>query len=275
LHHAESDGVTISGDRVNGVWTNSTNFAFTNVRSYNNGRNGMSVGGLSFGTFTDCEFKNSGFTGGTYGFNDPAAGVDIEPGAQHFCRDITFDTCTFEGNYGNHFITSYPTTTQNISLLNCMISTTVETPRLQGITILAKNALIDGCAFLLGTRAMKFTNVATPGSTVILRNSTIQCADNCINSVSMSLIDSLLIEDNQFTYTEDILTVNFISLVVKKLSFLNNDVFISEAAVLSRPTASHCKIEQAIISSGNDFHTENPLVDVDVSYTGTTTVNDL
>jgi hypothetical protein len=275
LHHAESDGIMVSGDRINGIWVNSTNFNFTNVRSYNNARQGMSIGGLTKGNFKSCEFNLNGFTDGSYGHNDPAGGVDIEPGEFHNNDNIKFENCAFEGNYGGHFMCTAPNTSSGITLLNCSIATGIETPKLTGITILAKNVLVDGCTIKLGTRALKFTNPKKTGSTVTVQNCLIECADNVIVSNSMDATDKLIISNNQFNYKKNVLSKNFITLQTKNLQFLNNKVYIPAAAIRSRPTGTHVLVQNAIISKGNRFYSNNAAVKPTVNYKGTRTVDDL
>ncbi|MEP7106545.1 MAG: glycosyl hydrolase family 28-related protein [Ferruginibacter sp.] len=275
VHHAESDGIMISGDRINGKWINSTNFKVTNVRSYNNGRQGMSIGGLSRSNFKSCEFNYNGFTDGKYGRNDPSGGVDIEPGEFHNNSRIKFEDCAFENNFGGHFLCTAPNTTNNITLLNCSILTGIETPKLAGITVLAKNVIIDGCIIKLGTRSLKITNPKKTGSTVKIINCEIEGSDNCITSNSLDLTDNIFISNNQFSYTKDVLTKNFLALQTKNLQFLNNKVFIPASAIRSRPRGTHVLVENAIISKGNLFYTEEPAVKPRVSYIGTTLVADL
>lgn len=273
LHHAESDGIMISGDRVAGVWVNSRNFTVTDVRSFNNGRQGMSVGGLTNGYFLRCNFNYSGFTGGTYGHNDPAAGVDLEPGANHYLDSIKFESCTFNENYGNHFICSYPETTSNITLLKDTIIVTGE-EKPQGLTLLARYSLIDSCFFSFQNRDMKITNVDHPGSTIAIKNSTIESTGNFILTTSTSVADSIVIQNNQFNYVSNVMTSAFITLQATNLWFLDNDIFIPIAALDSKPTGFHCFVENAIISQGNLFHSETA-TKPRVSYTGTLTVDDL
>ncbi len=275
LHHAESDGIMVSGDRINNVWTNSTNFTMTNVKSFNNGRLGMSAGGLSGGYFKNCEFKNNGFTDGAYGHNDPAAGVDIEPGEFHNVDNIKFEGCAFENSYGNNFACTAPNTTSNITLLKCSVVTVTETSKPQGITILAKNTLIDGCIIKLKARVMKFTNPLKPGSTIKILNSLIETSGNCWTTNSTDMKDSVLVSGNQFNYTQNVMTKNVMSLQMANLRFLNNKIFIPAAALKSRPTGTHALVQNAVISQGNSFYSEVSTVKPKVSYTGTKVVADL
>jgi hypothetical protein len=275
LHHAESDGIMVSGDRINGVWTNSTNLNFSNVKSFNNGRQGMSIGGLTGGTFTNCKFNLNGFTDGTYGHNDPAGGVDIEPGEFHNNDNIKFENCAFESNYGGHFMCTAPNTSSGVTLLNCSILTGIETPKLTGITILAQNVVVDGCTIKLGTRSLKFTNPKKTGSTVTVKNCLIECTDNALVSQSLDATDNLIISNNQFNYKRNVMTKNFLTLQTKNLQFLNNKVYIPAAAIKSRPTGTHVLVQNAIISKGNRFYSNDPAVKPTVSYTGTRTVADL
>lgn len=267
LHHAEVDGIAIDGERISGVWTNSTAFTVSNVRCWYNARLGMSVGGLTNGYFYKCSFNYTGFDNGTYGQNDPAAGVDMEPGA-HYIDQVTFDSCYFEGNYGNQFITSYPATSSNVTLLKCVLRVPA-TGKIQALTILARFTLIDSCFISIGIRDIKITNPAYPGSTIGIRHTTIETTDVAMNSVSASMADSVEISNSTFIFLPLKMTKTFLQLTVTKLRFLNNTVYASPAAIASRPTAFHVLIRNAIISSGNTFASG-----MRVDYTGTQTVAD-
>lgn len=268
LHHAESDGMLISGDRINGIWINSTRFHVSNVLSYNNARQGASVGGLSNGQFTSCRFDSTGFVGGTYGHNDPSAGIDIEPGALHYVDSVFFRSCFFKDNYGGQFLASAPTYVSNIRLMKC--STIVSgNEKPQGITMLGKYSKIDSSYFSLALRDFKITNVGKLGSTLQLTNSTIEATGNFITTASASFQDSVYIFNNQLTYIGNTMTTTFFTLQTSNLRFLNNNITISAPALASRPTGNHCVVQNAIISCGNIFP-----VGCRVSYTGTTTVCD-
>jgi hypothetical protein len=275
LHHAESDGIMISGDRIDGKWVNSTNFNITNVRSHHNGRQGMSIGGLSQGYFRNCEFKYSGFTDGSYGHNDPAAGVDIEPGEFHNTDNIKFENCIFENNYGGHFLCTAPETTSDVTLLNCTVFTGVETPKPQGVTVLANNVLIDGCLMKLGSRSLKVTNPLRAGSTLTVTNSVIESSGNCIFTNSLNDSDRITITANKFFYNNNVLSTNFIALQTKNLQFLDNSVYIPAAALRSRPTGTHVLVQNAIISKGNKYYSDDSTIKPRVNYSGTHVVDDL
>jgi len=268
LHHAEVDGLWIGGDRIGGVWINTTNITVTNTRCLNNCRQGLSAGGISNGYFKNCEFSFSGFVGGTYGHNDPAAGVDLEPGLLHFDDGIFFEDCKFENNYGGQFLCAGPLYTSNLTLLKCTV-TAVGSQKNQGITILTNGALIDSCIISMGTRDLKITNVAKPGSKITIRNSTIDATRNFLLTESSNPLDSVVIENNDISYIGSTMTTNLFTLRTTKLKFLNNTIYISPAAIASRPTGFHAVVANAIISSGNVFSSG-----MRVDYSGTTTVSD-
>lgn len=268
LHHAECDGLWINGDRISGVWVDSRNFTVSNVRSFNNARQGMSVGGLVNGHFYKCQFKYTGFTGGTYEHNDPAAGVDNEPGPTHYDDSLKYEQCIFEGNYGSQFICSYPATQSNLTLLkDTIIVSGDEKP--QAITLLARYTLVDSCYFVLGNRDFKITNPSYPGSTIQITHSTISSTGNFMLTSSANMADSVVISNNQFNWASSTMTSNFFTLQTNNLRFLNNNIYVSPTALATRPTGYHVLVRNAIISQGNVFSTG-----IRVDYTGTTTVSD-
>lgn len=268
LHHAESDGLTISGDRIAGVWINSKRFRVSNVKSWNNGRQGLSVGGLTDGIFTSCEFSKSGITGGTYGFNDPAAGVDIEPGILHYVDSVKFVNCKFESNRGGQFLSAAPDYTSNITLLKCTVTVT-SNEKPQGVTMLSKYSLIDSSFLSLDKRDLKITNVDKPGSTIRITHTTIEATGNFITTSSATFADSVYIANNQFNYLGNTMSTAFFTLQTSNLRFLNNIITISPAAIADKSTGPHAFVQNAIISQGNVFPSG-----VRVDYTGTTTVAD-
>lgn len=268
LHHAESDGMMVSGDRINGIWINSNRFHVSNVLSYNNARQGMSIGGLTNGTFRYCRFDSSGFVGGTYGRNDPSAGVDIEPGALHYVDSVFFYECWFKSNHGGEFLASAPDYVSNIRLLKCsVIVTGNESP--QAITMLGRYSKIDSSYLSVGLRDIKITNSAKPGSTIQITNSTINSTGNFITTTSSNFADSIYIYKNQLTFLPNTMTTTFFQLQTSNLRFLNNTISISPAALASRPLGNHCVVQNAIISCFNIFP-----VGCRTSYTGTGTVCD-
>lgn len=265
VHHAQTDGIYIIGSN-----SNSRNITMTNVISANNGRQGMSIIGLLNGTFQNCEFINTGITGGTYGYHSPAAGVDIEPHAETVVKNILFKNCTFKNNKGGQFLCSSPTTTSEIVLDSCHIDAGSSTSPYQIITaannIVIKNSVID-----CGAGKIFVTWQSTPGSNVTLSNNTIKSSSNGILSVSIDDRDSVTLSNNSLIFTGKELLTYFPYLRTKNLSFFNNSIYIPSTAIKSKKATS--LIENGIISKNNKFYSDSNFKP-NVSYRGTKNVSD-
>lgn len=75
LHHAQVDAVLIGFSAT----TVDRDGVLERVTAWNNARQGVSIIAARGITIRDSDLSYTGVTGGTYGFYDPAAGLDIEP----------------------------------------------------------------------------------------------------------------------------------------------------------------------------------------------------
>lgn len=99
LHHGITDGICIGGKKQF-----SQNIYFYNVISASNGRQGMTIVDARDALFEKCQFINTGYFNGKYGYHNPGAGVDIEPIRRSIngvkTGNIKFIDCRFENNVG-------------------------------------------------------------------------------------------------------------------------------------------------------------------------------
>lgn len=106
LHDHPNDGLyidhTFSGGAISVA---SERFYVSNLDTYNNGRQGMSLIGAFGAIFDNCTFRDTGNTGG-FGSYSPGAGVDIEPNTiTEICvRNVIFNNPTIYGNIGSIFV---------------------------------------------------------------------------------------------------------------------------------------------------------------------------
>ncbi len=112
-HHFASDGILVN--------TNGKNISITNCKSYCNARQGLSiVKGHDIRCYNSA-FDSTGFTGGTYGWHAPGAGVDVE---NEFKKgdltNISFIKCSFRGNKGFQIVGNLGG--DNVLVDSCFIS---------------------------------------------------------------------------------------------------------------------------------------------------------
>jgi len=269
LHHAQSDGIYITG-----VDKPSFNVKIYNVTSSNNARQGMSITGLSGGEFVNCKFISTGVTQGNYGFHPPGAGVDIEPRTfkDYKTGNVVFTNCTFADNTGGQFICTSPQKTSNVVLRNCIVKAGANSSKYTMI-LSAVNINIDSCNIECLNGDI-YAKGKYNGSSVNINNCTIKSNFSGIVAKPSDDTDTLNINNNTLICTAtDGLKAYFPYLVLKNVTFINNKIFIPSAIVGSKRQTS--LIQNAIVSKGNKFYSDKNNVKPVVSYTGTSSVNDL
>jgi len=263
VHHAQTDGIYINGDA-------SRDFAFVNVTSSNNARQGMSILKLNNATFTKCKFVKTGITSGSYGFHAPAAGVDIECGKIPLAKktgNFIFDSCVFEDNLGTQFACTSPVSCSNITLKNCQItsndSSTYHAMILVADSITLQDSKID-CR-----KGNIYTNwKGMPGANVKVMRCVITSSMAGIVSISDdSSNDRVTIANNTFyNNSNGEIKRYFIQVQNPKASFINNIIHIPSGNLKRKGASS--QIENALVSEGNTFISDGRTKPV-VSYKGT------
>jgi hypothetical protein len=175
---------------------NNRNFTFTNVKSLNNARQGLSIIGLWEGKFLNCEFSKSGRS--KYGYHPPAAGLDIEPNKRDAVKNIIFSNCTFYNNRNAQIVISRPDFTNNVLIENSNIDAGTSTYPYQ-LILSAKNIKLIGNKINLNTGAIYpfWANY---------ENSSIQIKNNQIISKGRGIVASgnknfdVLIEGNHLKF---------------------------------------------------------------------------
>lgn len=266
VHHAQSDGVYIGGTR-------SAMFRVKNLKSSNNGRQGMSIIQLLGGNFDNCKFINTGITEGSYGSHAPRAGVDIEPRAGGISvRDIKFSNCTFENNLGSQFVCSTPKNTDNILLDKCRLVAASGKSAYQ-VLLAASNVVLQNCYIDCGPGNIYPIANSDPGSSVTIKNCTIKSAGVGIMSVSKLGKDQLTIDNNTIEYTGRIpVKKYFLYIQTEGATFTNNKILIPTQ--YHRKGAATSLIQKGKIASGNTFYSGNTISKPAVSYQGTKIVKD-
>jgi len=264
LHHAQSDGLYISG--------NSSNFTASNIISANNGRQGMSIIHLINGSFKNCSFINTGFTEGEYGYHAPGAGIDIEPNSNGpGVENVLFDSCTFTNNKGSQIVISSPKYTTNIIIRNSNIDAQKGNSGYQ-LILAAKKVRLENSYIDCGPGNLCPTWNSQPGSEVIIKNNIIKSASRGILSTDKSPLSHVLIENNTIEYTGNEILLSYFPYIQSNVSFINNKIVIPEQFL--KPKGISSLIQNATISSGNKFYSYGKEIKPNVSYTGTKTVND-
>ena len=149
IHHFATDGITLGGNSVKA----DRGATLQNVRSHNNGRQGLSIIQLRGALIRDSQFFDTGKTGGDYGAHPPAAGVDIEP-VRGFPEedvatgDLVFENCRFEGNLGSQFVSAWPSRVESITVRQCYVQATEPGSEPIGFMNAAMHALTEDSTFV-------------------------------------------------------------------------------------------------------------------------------
>lgn len=114
MHISEcwGDGIWIGAIGPDGNATPSRDVTIDNVVSTHNRRQGLSIGPVDGVVITNSTFSGSDGT-------KPMAGIDIEPQAQGFARNITIDHCTIGGNQGTGMEIHY--NVSGVTVKNCTV----------------------------------------------------------------------------------------------------------------------------------------------------------
>ena len=264
VHHAQTDGIYINGDCFN--------FSATNVISSNNARQGMSIIRLDTGTFKNCTFKNTGFTGGDYGFHAPGAGVDIEPTAtKSGVHNIRFIGCNFESNYGSQLVIGKPTLTTNVNISGCTIHAGISKST-HAIVLAAKDVVLENNDIDCGNSNIFPVWNALPGSRVIIRNNRIKSSASGIMAKTKDTTNDVLIENNTIEYTGTKTIRSYFPYIQSNISFKNNKIIIPEEYQKQQGVSS--LIQNAKVSKGNEFFSNGKKVKPRISYLGTINIGD-
>lgn len=267
VHHAQTDGVYIAGTR-------SARFNFSNLKSANNARQGMSIIQLLVGNFDNCQFINTGITNGSYGLHAPGAGVDIEPRDGGISvRDIKFTNCIFQNNQGSQFVCTKPQAATNILLDRCKLIASSGKSQYQ-LMLGASNVVIQNSTIDCGVGNIYPIANANITSTATIKNSTIKSAAAAVISVAKAnTSDKITIDNCTIEYTGNTEVKSYFPYIRSAgMVFTNNKVIIpSQFHKKKGPTSL---IQNAQIASGNTFYSGGKIVKPVVSYQNTKTVKD-
>jgi hypothetical protein len=118
IHHFSGDGIRL------GIVSQDENrpcqdVRLNQVRLTNNARQGLTIAGAVGVVATDCEFSQTGRTGGGYA-HAPMAGIDLEPNRFPASRsDFRGIRCRFDENRGYALTAASPDRTAFVELIDC------------------------------------------------------------------------------------------------------------------------------------------------------------
>ncbi len=219
LHHSQTDGIYITGSTTK-------NITGKGISSSNNARQGMSIIQLTDGTFTSCKFINTGVTEGSYGRHAPSAGVDIEPhGKRGSVNNIHFESCLFENNLGSQFVCSFPSTSKNIFLNNCVFNADANSLK-YSIIVNASNVVFEGCSFDCKNGSI-YPLWHNDGSSSIFKRCNIKSSGSGFIAVSALQNNTVLVDSCNLEYTGTGEVKSFFPyLRMQNLTFTNNVINI-------------------------------------------------
>ncbi|MES2417265.1 MAG: glycosyl hydrolase family 28-related protein [Bacteroidota bacterium] len=267
LHHAQTDGLVIRG-------TNKPSFDVKadHIVSANNARQGLTIGYLVGGEFTNCKFINTGLTGGKYGSHAPAAGLDIEPNKNtDIVSDVKFVDCLFERNLGSQFTCSSPETIKNISFTNCKFIASEQSYRYT-IIVSAKNVLFED-SYIDCIDGSVYPTWQKEGSSSIFKNCYIASRTSAIVAVNGLNGNSVIIDSCTLEYTgTKKLNSYFPYIRMNGLSFINNKIKIPKDLLRDKGPSS--LIQNVRKATNNQFYNGDTITDKpSVSYSGAKEIN--
>ncbi|MGA2133257.1 MAG: hypothetical protein ABSH50_13265 [Bryobacteraceae bacterium] len=123
VHHCQTDGIYLGGSTA----AADRDAVVSEVVSTNNARQGLTVAQVRGGIVVDSVFRETGATGGRYGYHAPAAGVDVEPNVSPPAVDlrtgeILFVRDHFEENLGWQFVAD--TGPESVMVMGCSVRAT-------------------------------------------------------------------------------------------------------------------------------------------------------
>jgi len=130
LHHLGRDGVQVLNHLAKSLDEKPTDaIVLENLTCNYNGRQGLSVTGVSGLRATNCSFSHTGRVLipalGRALFSNPGAGVDLEPEGG-FVKNVRLDNCRLVDNAGQALVSDrpagdHPETTRDIIVANCLL----------------------------------------------------------------------------------------------------------------------------------------------------------
>ena len=164
LHHFGRDGVQVLNHLAKSLDdAQADNIVLENLTANYNGRQGLSVTGVSGLRATNCSFSHTGRVVipalGKALFSNPGAGVDLEP-ENGFVKNVRLDNCRLVDNAGQALVSDrpggdHPEATKNIVIANSLLwGTTNWSAWVTQPDFLFTNCRIYG-AFVHGARATR------------------------------------------------------------------------------------------------------------------------
>ena len=164
LHHLGRDGIQVLNHLAKSLDdAQADNILLENLTSNYNGRQGLSVTGVSGLRAVNCSFSHTGRVVipalGKALFSNPGAGVDLEP-ENGFVKNVRLDNCRLLDNAGQALVSDrpggdHPETTKNIVIANSLLwGTTNWSAWITQPDFLFTNCRIYG-AFVHGARATR------------------------------------------------------------------------------------------------------------------------
>jgi len=162
LHHLGRDGIQVLNHLAKTLGdAQADNILLENLTCNYNGRQGLSVTGVSGLRAVNCSFSHTGRVVipalGKALFSNPGAGVDLEP-ENGFVKNVRLDNCRLVNNAGQALVAdrpagSHPETTKNVVIANSLLwGTTNWSAWVTQPDFLFTNCRIYG-AFVHGARA--------------------------------------------------------------------------------------------------------------------------
>jgi len=171
LHHFGRDGIQVLNQMAARLDdATADNIVLENLTCDYNGRQGLSVTGVSGLRAVNCSFSHTGRVVipalGKALFSSPGAGVDLEP-ESGFVKNVRLDNCRLVNNAGQALVADrpagdHPETTKNILIANSLLwgitnwSAWVTQPNVQFTNCRIYGAFVHGCKARTPAEATRF-----------------------------------------------------------------------------------------------------------------------
>jgi Pectate lyase superfamily protein/Right handed beta helix region len=224
-HHFQRDGILLHdiGD----------NICLINIKSYNNARQGLTIGGGHNIKCRNSDFSYTGHTDGKYAPHAPIAGVDIEEVVS--LSDVLFDKCRFTKNLGFQIVATGSKDSKNITVQNSYIedNNAGYGHYLNGVGLFVHNSVLKNST-IYGMTVLGIADTRADSTNLFtLKNNKIYSGNTAL--LSQTFPRQAIIDNNTFYMLPKFAIAPpqwFINIANPFVSFTNNKIFFDETMAI-------------------------------------------
>lgn len=249
------DGINLNNNG-NGSILNK-NITINNCICDSNRRQGMSIENGDIINVINSQFNN---TGNNNLYTAPGAGCDVEPGSYQNVKNVLFDNCSFNSNYGAGLLLD-GTNVSLITVNNCKLINNKQNGSNSSLAILdSKNIKILNC---IGEREEEVTSPSF--SVPVYAQGNVTFRGNSFKNMFLSmkntnLSNSKIVFENNYFYRNKDLPYNSTIETVKLTNTTgNNTLIIKNNEFINEPSVNSSILTFNVGSSFNKIFIENNL----------------